>query len=181
VTTGLRVGDNFIVRRRYQTVLTDKRGVRVLGEHSSGLLQIVSVEAETAVAAVVYACDALMTGDFLVPFVPDAASDTAARSALTPDNPARLLFADVGQLLGIARRKMVIDRGEHQGVRPGQRLTLLRQSKFRGTKPTVVGEAIVVAVRQYTATILVEWATDVIYFGEDGDVAVSVAAPAGKS
>jgi hypothetical protein len=83
-----------------------------------------------------------------------------------------VLFADAGQLVGITRRKMVIDRGERQGVRPGQRLSLMRQSKFRGTKPTLVGEAVVLAVRRDTATIRVEWATDVIYFGDDGDWAV---------
>lgn len=175
LTPGVRVGQNFVVRRRYDTALTDKRGVHVQGEHSSGLLQIVSMDSATAVAAVVYACDAMMTGDYLVPFVPAAVPETPAASALTIDNPARLLFGDAGELLGVARRKLVIDRGTRQGVQPGQRLTLMRKSKFRGTKPTVVGEAVVVAVRQYTATIRVEWATDVIYFGEDGDVAVPAA------
>ena len=85
------------------------------------------------------------------------------------------IFADAGELVGITRRKMVIDRGERQGVRPGQRLTLLRRSKFRGTKPAVVGEAVVVAVRRDTSTIRVEWATDVINFGLDGDWAVPLA------
>ena len=70
VATGLRVGENFIVRRRFETGLRDSRGVRVQGEHSSGLLQIVLVESESAVAAVVYACDEMMTGDYLVPFEP---------------------------------------------------------------------------------------------------------------
>ena len=175
VTTSLRVGQNFIVRRRYETALTDKRGVRFFGEHSSGLLQVVSIDLQTAVAAVVYACDAMMTGDYLVPFVLGASEDTTSPSTLTLDNPAHVLFADAGELVGITRRKMVIDRGERQGVRPGQRLTLLRRSKFRGTKPAVVGEAVVLAVRRDTATIRVEWATDVINFGLDGDLAVALA------
>jgi len=180
MTSSLRVGQNFIVRRRYETALTVKRGVRVFGvfgEHSSGLLQIVSVDAQTAVAAVIYACDAMMTGDYLVPFVLDTPQDNTAPSTLTLANPARVLFADAGEMVGITRRKMVIDRGEHHGVRPGQRLTLFRRSKFRGTRPAVVGEATVLAVRRDTATIRVDWATDVIYFGVDGDLAVPVAPP----
>ena len=172
VTNSLRVGQNFVVRRRFETALFFKRGVRVFGEHSSGLLQIVSIDSQTAVAAVVYACDAMMTGDYLVPFVLDASEDTPTPSTVTLENPAHVLFADAGELVGITRRKMVIDRGERQGVRPGQRLTLLRRSKFRGTKPAIVGEAVVLAVRRDSATIRVAWATDVIYFGIDGDWAV---------
>jgi hypothetical protein len=176
-TSSLRIGDNFIVRRRYETALTDKKGVRFFGEHSSGLVQIVSIDTQSAIAAVVYACDAMMTGDYLVPFVLDAFDDTPPPTTVTVENPAHVLFADAGELMGITRRKMVIDRGERQGIRPGQRLTLLRRSKFRGTKPALVGEAVVLAVRRDTATIRVEWATDVIYFGEDGDWAVPVRTP----
>ena len=172
VTNSLRVGQNFVVRRRFETAITATRGVRIFGEHSSGLVQIVSIDSLTAVAAVVYACDAMMTGDYLVPFVLDASEDTTAPSTVTLENPAHVLFADAGELVGITRRKMVIDRGERQGVRPGQRLTLLRRSKFRGTKPAIVGEAVVLAVRRDSATISVAWATDVIYFGIDGDWAV---------
>ena len=119
----------------------------------------------------------MMTGDYLVPFVLDASEDTTAPSTMTLENPAHVLFADAGELVGITRRKMVIDRGERQGVRPGQRLTLLRRSKFRGTKPAIVGEAVVLAVRGDSATIRVAWATDVIYFGIDGDWAVPASSP----
>ncbi|MNC94958.1 hypothetical protein D3C83_119550 [compost metagenome] len=50
-------------------------------------------------------------------------------------------------------------------------MTLFRRSRFGDHRPLVVGEAVVVAVRGASATILVERATDVIVFGEKGDLA----------
>jgi len=140
-----------------------------MGEHSSGLLQLVSVEEQTSTALVVYACDEMMTGDYLAPFEPEPirAPDPVGTPAF--DMAARILFGDPGQQLGVTRRMMVIDRGARQGVQPGQRLTLFRRSRFSGAKPAVVGEAVVVAVRRESATVRIEQATDVIFFGSDGD------------
>ena len=162
------------MRRRFETGLRDSRGVRVQGEHSSGLLQIVLVESQSAVAAVVYACDEMMTGDYLVPFEPAPGGAAAPAQGPIVDQPSKVLLADAGQLLGIARRKVVIDSGARQGVQTGQRFTLLRSSRSGDNKPTVVGEAVVVAVRRNSATIRIEWATDVIYLGDDGDWAAPV-------
>ena len=85
------------------------------------------------------------------------------------DAAARILFADAGQTLGATDRMLVIDRGERAGVKAGQRFTIFRRSRFAGSKPVVVGEAIVVAVRRESATIRVEQATDAIFMGADGD------------
>jgi hypothetical protein len=169
--SGLNIGQNFIVRRRYQTTLTTRKGVIVEGEHSSGLLQIVSVEPQSSTAVVVYACDEMMAGDYLVPFTPDPirAMDPVGMPAF--DNAARILFADAGQMVGAPRRMMVIDRGTEHGLLPGQRLTLFRRSRFNGAKPAVVGEGVVVAARKNSATVRVEQATDVIFFGDGGDFA----------
>lgn len=168
---GLEIGQNFVVRRRYQTTLTTKKGVIVEGEHSSGLLQIVSVEPQSSTAVIVYACDEMMAGDYLAPFAPDPvrAMDPVGMPAF--DNPARILFADAGQMVGAPRRMMVIDRGTVHGLLAGQRLTLFRRSRFSGAKPAIVGEAVVVAARKNSATVRVEQATDVIFFGDSGDFA----------
>jgi len=64
----------------------------------------------------------------------------------------------------VPRRLMVIDRGSDRGIRPGQRITLFHQE--RGQKPTVVGDAIVVAVRPDSATIRVERVMDAIVLGD---------------
>ncbi len=63
-------------------------------------------------------------------------------------------------MMGAPRRLMVIDRGSDLGIRVGQRLTLFRRRPGRGARPAIVGDAIVVAVRNDSATIRVERARD---------------------
>jgi hypothetical protein len=170
---GLAVGHNFVVRRQYPTALRYGRNksLVVMGEHSSGLLQIVDVEPRVSTAVIVYACDEMMRGDYLTRFDPEPprAPDPLGKPAF--DQAARILFADAGQPLGITGRMMVIDRGTRKDVRPGQRFTLFRRSRFGDDRPLVIGEAVVVAVRTDSATIRVEHATDAIFFGERGDLA----------
>ena len=166
---GLGVGQNFVVRRRYPTALRLGRNLFVMGEHSAGLLQIVAVEDQVSTAVIVYACDEMMRGDYLAPFEPRPlqAPDPFGKPAF--DMAAKILFADAGQPLGVTGRMMVIDRGARQEVRPGQRFTLFRRSRFGDQRPLVVGEAVVVAVRADSSTIRVEHSTDAIFFGERGD------------
>jgi hypothetical protein len=168
---GVAVGQNFVVRRLYPTALRFGRNksLVVMGEHSSGLLQVVSVEDQVSTAVVVYACDEVMRGDYLTAFEPEPArvSDPSGTPAF--DQAIRILFADAGQSLGVTGRMMVIDGGARVDLRAGQRVTLFRRSRHRDARPLVIGEAVVVAVRKDSATIRVEFATDVVFFGESGD------------
>jgi hypothetical protein len=143
----------------------------VFGEHSSGLLQIVAVEDQTSTAVVVYACDEMMMGDYLAAFEPEPIRVPDPIGTPAFEMAAKILFADAGQMLGVPRRMLVIDRGSRDGVQPGQRFTLIRRSHSGHAKPAIVGEAIVVAVRNESATVRVEQATDVIFLGSDGDMA----------
>jgi len=160
---GLKVGQNFVVRRHYRI-----RGARgaVKGEHTSGLLQIVAADERTSRAVVIYACDEMMTGDFLAAFEPEPVRTPDPVGIPMFDDAAQILFADVGQMLGVPRRLMVIDKGSDAGLRAGQRLTLFRRSGRNAGDPSVVGDAVVVAVRDKSATIRVERATDAIAFGD---------------
>lgn len=168
-TTGLAVGQNFVVRRRYPTSLRFGRNVIVVGEHSSGLVQLVDVEADVSTAVVVYACDEMMRGDYLSVFEPEPVRVPEPVGAPMFDRAARILFADEGQPLGVPGRMLVLDRGSRDDVRVGQRMTIFRRSRFRDARPLVVGDAVVVAVRKASATIRIERATDVIFFGDNGD------------
>src|SRR5262249_9124533 len=126
--TGLEVGSNYVVRRTY-----DLRGLARGGtpEHTAGLVQIVSTDESTAGAAVVYACDELMRGDRLALFEPEPVRIPEPFGVPAYDDAARILFADIGQLLGMEKRLMVIDRGTTSNIRVGQVLTLFRND--RGT------------------------------------------------
>jgi carboxypeptidase family protein len=160
---GLEAGQNLVVRRTYR--LSGEPGAAI-GEHTAGLLQMVAVGERASVGVVVYACDEMMPGDRLASFKPEPvrAPEPAGRPAY--DNAARILFADAGQLLGVPRRLMVIDRGSDNGIRVGQRLTLFRRQRSGGGAPAVIGNAVVVAIRIDSATIRVERASDVIAFGD---------------
>jgi hypothetical protein len=168
VVSPLNVGDNFVVRRRYPTPLTDNRNRVTMGEHTAGLLQIVEADGPMATAVVIYACDEMTIGDYLAPFRPEAIRPTHPEGAPAFDGPARLLFGAAGQMLGSTNRLLVIDHGARDGVRIGQRLTIFRRSAAVPT-PMMLGDAVVVAVRRTSATIRVERATDVLFLGHDGD------------
>jgi hypothetical protein len=159
----LEVGQNLVARRSYRT---SAAAAGASGEHTAGLMQIVSVDRLTAAAIVVYACDELLPGDWLAPFTPEPvrAPEPAGKPAY--DRAARIVLADEGQMIGAPRRLMVIDQGTNNGVRVGQRLTLFRPPRSGGHGPAVIGDAVVVAVRTDSATIRVQHSTDVIAMGD---------------
>ena len=161
--SGLEVGRNLVVRRTYRVEWDPHSEI---GEHTAGLVQIVTADEYASVAVVIYACDEIMPGDRLASFTPEPRRAPAA--AGTPDyrNAVRILFPDIGQLLGAPRRLMVIDGGAESGVRVGQRITLFRRRLSSGKTPVVVGDAVVVAARSDSATIRVEHVTDAIFFGD---------------
>jgi hypothetical protein len=161
--TGMEVGRNFVVRRTFR-IDWDPR--EEIGEHTAGLVQIVAVDEYTSVAVVIYACDEMKPGDRLASFHPEPFR--APAPAGTPDyrNAARILFPDIGHLLGAPRGLLVIDRGTDAGVRAGQRLTLFRRRLAGGGTPSPVGDAVVVAVRSDSATIRVEQISDAVFFGD---------------
>jgi carboxypeptidase family protein len=162
VLSGLEVGRNYVVRRTFR-IGWDPRTES--GEHTAGVVQIVSADERTAVAVVIYACDEIMPGDRLAAFRPEP-----LRPPMSPGMPdyryaAKILFPDFGQLLGAPRRLLVIDRGAADGVRVGQRVTVFRR-RPGGREPDNVGDAVVVAVRVDSATIRVERVIDGVFFGD---------------
>jgi hypothetical protein len=160
---GLAAGQNFVARRTF----TPARGSAVpAAEHTAGLVQVVDTSEHTASVVVIYACDEVLRGDTLAAFKPEPA--VAAEPAGVPafDDASRILFADEGQLVGVARRLMVMDRGQAQGVHAGQRLTIFRRAKNAPEYPVVLGDAVVVAVRSDSSTIRIEHASDAITFDD---------------
>ncbi len=159
---GLTVGRNLAVRRYYPVTGTTGPA---LAEHTAGVVQIVSADERTSIGVVIYACDEIRKDDFLAPFVaePVRAPDPAGIPVFY--DAARILFADEGQMLGAPDRLMVIDRGGNYGMAPGQRLTIFRRER-RGSKPLVLGGAIVVALRGESATIRIEQAVEPILVGD---------------
>jgi hypothetical protein len=135
-------------------------------------------------AVVLYACDEMMKGDFLAAFKPEPLRTPDAAGMPVYEDAAEILFADAGQLMGVPRRLMVIDKGIDAGFHVSQRLTVFRQQgpapagpgpgnrvrtgvRRRGDgQPSVIGDAVVVAIRADSATIRIEGATDAIASGD---------------
>jgi hypothetical protein len=159
----LTIGENLVARRAFRVPGDPQGGT---GEHTAGVVQIVSVSGHASVGVVIYACDELMQGDWLAPFNPEPIR--VAEPAGTPayDDAAKILFGDAGQIVGAPGRLMVIDRGRNHGIQAGQRLTLFRRRHGESRRRSIVGDAVVVAVRFESATIRVVGATDVIEFGD---------------
>ena len=170
---GLDVGRNLVVRRHYQARGASATGTT--GEQTTGMVQISSVGEKKSTAVVVHTCSEVRQGDFLAAYLPEVRRTPEPFGLPAFGDPIRILFADANQILGAPRRLMVIDRGSAHGMQPGQRLTLFRDDPRHIAPPFVVGEAVVVAVKTWSATIRVEHATDAIW---DGDwAAPQVASP----
>jgi hypothetical protein len=161
---GLDVGQNLVVRRYYP--VNGAEDTAGTGEHTSGLLQIVAAHERASTAVVVYACDEMMRGDFLASFKPEPIRTPDPVGIPAYGDAARILFGDAGQMLGVPGRLMVIDQGSERGIRAGQRLTLFRRRAHGAATPSVVGDAVIVAVRTDSATIRVERVIDAIAFGD---------------
>ena len=162
---GIEVGRNLVVRRRYRVSL-NRGSAFITGEHTSGVVQIVTADQETSTAIVLYACDEMMKGDFLAAFNPEPKRTPDPRGTPAWDDAARILFGDPGKMSGVTRELMVIDRGSAQGIRAGQRMTIFRRGRNRDNHPAEIGDAVVVAVRADSATIRIERANDAIAIGD---------------
>ena len=161
--TGIEVGRNYVVRRTYR-VRRVTRDAKL--QHVAGVVQVVAADEHSALAVVVYACDALMRGDALAAFNPEPLRTPEPLGTPAYDDAAQILFADIGQQLGAPRRLMVIDRGSDADLRAGQTLTLFRRENLAGLSPSVIGFASVVAVRDHSATIRVDQGKDAIDSGD---------------
>jgi hypothetical protein len=161
---GLDVGRNLVALRYFRTN-SKAAEFAEMGEHTAGLVQIVSATESTANAVVVHVCNELIKGDLLVGFRPEYVHTPDPAGIPAYDDAARILFADAGQMMGAARRLMVIDRGAEQGIQAGQRLTIFRRKSVEAP-PIMLGEGIVISVRSGSATIRILNSTDAIEFGD---------------
>ena len=89
----------------------------------------------SSIAIVTYGCDGIGQGDYLERF--EAPVMPPGTPAGTPDfaRPGRLILGDDRRQIGGAGEFMVIDRGSDHGLRPGQRITIFRQTLPDGSGP----------------------------------------------
>jgi hypothetical protein len=164
---GATVGQNYVVRRRFRV---GDRHVPLkqaaFGEHTAALVQVVETSPATSIAVVVYTCGELYAGDSIEPF--DPLPLLSAQSGGTPhfDDPAHVIFGEHGVSMGAPRQLMVIDRGTAHGAERGQRLTIFRRVQGERGPISTVADAVVIAVREQSATIRIERASDAVTIGD---------------
>ena len=162
---GLTAGQNLVVRRRFPIGDTNvPKKQQQFGEQTVGLVQILEVERTSSVGAVVYACAEIAAGDTVEPYVPQPAFFAVADGKPQFDEPGRITLGDHGRNAGAEGQMMVIDRGIMQGVQRGQRLTIFRRNA--NGKLMTFGDAVIVATRADSATILIGRTTDIVSVGD---------------
>ena len=164
---GAAIGQNYVVRRRFRVGdRTAPSKQAMFGEQTAALVQVVETAPATSIAVVVYTCGELYAGDSIEPFDPLPLLSAQAGGAPHFDDPARIIFGEHGQYMGAPKQLMVIDRGIADGAARGQRLTVFRRVQGQRGPVSTIADAVVVAVREHSATIRIERASDAVSIGD---------------
>jgi hypothetical protein len=161
---GLSVGQNLVIRRRFQSDNHESKKTASVGEQSAGLAQIVETKARMSTAILVYVCSEIFAGDSVERYVPQPAFFAVADGEPQFDDPAKVKLGGYGQTAISEGQMMVIDRGIMQGVQRGQRLTIFRHSLSGSNIP--IGDGLVISIRADSATVRVERSTDAVMVGD---------------
>ena len=182
---GLRAGQEYFVRRVVKDQFSPMAAASVLQSiHTAGWVRIIDAQENVSAATVTEACDGVLLGDYLEPYV-DTVVPAEPIVSGEPDftRPARLVLADERRQTGYPGMLMLMDRGADEGVRAGQRATIFRYpiTNPRATSGTyrtamystdttgpvlAIGEATVLNVRPHTSLVRIESASDAVYIGD---------------
>lgn len=164
--TGVRADQQYFVRRlqkRFGAKGPDRDHPVVV--HTAGWIKILAVDERLATATVVHACDGMVPGDYLEPFVPPVVREPAAGREVRYEDLAQIVGADEQRTIAAANEYMVIDRGSDHGVASGTRFLVLRDKRTGG--PLVeIGEGIVLTVKAETATVQILKSRDAVMSGD---------------
>jgi hypothetical protein len=164
---GAAVGQNYVVRRRFRVgdrSVPEKQAS--FGDQTAALVQVVETSPAISTAVVVYTCGELYAGDSIEPFDPLPLLSAQPSGAPRFEDPARIIFGEHGQAMGAPKQLMVIDRGAREGAQRGQRLTVFRRALGERGPVTPIADAIIVAVKEDSATIRIERARDAVSVGD---------------
>ena len=169
---GVKAGQRFFVRRVIDDQFAEAAiGVKSMSIHTAGWVTILDAEADAAVAQITEACDTVLIGDYLEPFVIPSGPRPAPPAVVSgPDysRPARVILGDERRQLGGESVVMVIDRGSDHGIRLGQPLTVFRYTIAGKTSGPIatLGEAVVVEVHPETSLMQIRRSREAIEVGD---------------
>jgi hypothetical protein len=164
---GVQKGQQYFVRRAVPdlSVKQPKEGA-LYGVHTAGWVTIIDVKDTIAIATLTHACDGVLEGDYLEPFVPPALPPSSLAGAPDYANPGRIMLADELRQLGAPGMVLLMNRGVDDGVRAGQLLTIYRES-IGGLGPIIdVGRGTVLSANAKSALVRVDSTRDAVYMGD---------------
>jgi hypothetical protein len=161
---GISVGQNLVIKRRFQTDLSMPKKTAIVGEQAAGLAQIVETRASASTAMLVYVCGEVFAGDSVERYAPQPAFFAVTDGAPQFDDPAKITIGEHGQMASSGGQLIVIDRGIMKGVQRGQRLTIFRRRA--DAPPVTIGDGLVIAIRADSATVRIERSTDAVMIGD---------------
>jgi hypothetical protein len=141
----------------------------------SGRVMVLAAQEESAIGEIVQACDKIIIGSTLKPFVPEPVpserkqpmrpqTDPSNREALA--SAATIVFARDGLVTLGTDHVVFIDRGEDEELVPGDVLTVYRIPSSTHLPPLVLGEIAILSVRQHTSVAKVVASRHPIYVGD---------------
>lgn len=160
---GLQPGQRFYARRLLGPRAGEDVSGKMLGAvHTSGWLTVIAADENSALARVDYACDAVMAGDYLEPYVDPTLPEVAPAAARTDfNNMGRVLQGtDRGEIFG-AGDFVSVDRGSSQGLTAGTRVAFYHD-RGNGTPLVEVGTGIVLEVGSTNAKVVLDNAKYVV-------------------
>lgn len=164
---GLRAGQHFFVRRviddRFAVTTSDTPPKSI---HTAGWLTLVDAQADVSTARIAEACDGILEGDYLDPFVLPPAAGTPEAGEPDFARPAHVILGGERRQMAGAGGLLVIDRGSDHGLRPGQRLTIYRDT-LNGSGPIArIADAFVISTQADTSLIRIEKSSDSVQVGD---------------
>lgn len=156
---GAKVGDMYSVirpRGKVQSRWTDKKNLGFYVQEV-GAVEIVEVKDKFSIAQIRTSCDNMVLGDLLTP-VPSRESLTSQQRPMldafaesSGKVSGRVVMARDGQEIVAANQIVFVDLGSEDNVQVGNYLTVYRSQGIR----RVVGELVILNVREKTATAMV--------------------------
>ncbi len=165
--SGLQPGQQYFARRVVQDRFTEPlKGYRPISVHTAGWVQIQDVQAQTAVAKVVHACDGVIEGDYLEPFALPLVPENGASAQPDFASPAHVILGDDRRQMGSIGQYMAVDRGSDHGLQPGQRLTIFRTTMAGAGPVWPIGTATALVIGTATSVFRIDTANDVVWVGD---------------
>jgi hypothetical protein len=160
-------GQQFFVRRPVLDASRKQPKVGALyGVHTAGWLTVVDVKGAMAVATVTHACDGILEGDYLEPYVAPVLPTSALTGAPDYGHPGQIVLADERRQAGYPGLIMLMNRGSEHDVRAGQIVTIYRET-LNGQGPVIdVGRGTVLRVSGQSSLVRIDSTREPVYLGD---------------